>query len=71
MIELYVPVALALIEQGILFMLLLPCAFRHIKGFCVVIKDHTNRLSYLEDPKENELYQVNGSPKMEISLNPE
>lgn len=41
------------------------------KAFHFVIKDHTNRLSYLEDPKGNELYRVNVFPKTGISLNPE
>jgi len=44
---------------------------RHRKAFHVVIKDHTNRLSYLEDPTGNELYRVNVFPKTGISLNPE
>lgn len=35
------------------------------------MKDHTNRLSYLEDPTGNELYRVNVFPKKGISLNPE
>lgn len=45
--------------------------YRHRKAFHVVIKDHTNRLSYLEDPTGNELYRVNVFPKTGISLNPE
>lgn len=58
-------------RSGLRSIVWFPYSHHQRKVFHFVIKDHTNRLSYLVDPTGSELYRANVFPATGISLNPE